>query len=230
MCFTVSLKSDQKKTEKRFIAKFAEPKNIKPIFYTNAFSHPNHPVILNEDPDLIQMASWGLVPPFIHDAEKALDISNKTCNARAETIHEKPSFKHAAKSNHCLVLVDGFFEWQEVKGKKYPYYIYKKDEEPFALAGLWEPWTNPDTGEINKTFTIITCEANALLTKIHNTKKRMPVILDSQNEAKWLEGDAPLKPYKNDDLDAHTVSKLVTARGVERNVPEVIKKFKYSSV
>ncbi|MFC1810056.1 SOS response-associated peptidase [Patescibacteria group bacterium] len=226
MCFTVSLKSDQKKTEKRFNAKFAEPENIKPIFYTNAFTHPNHPVILNKDPGLIQMASWGLIPPWAKDEE----IQNKTCNARAETIHEKPSFKHAAKSGYCLVLVDGFFEWQEVKGKKYPYYIYKKDQEPFALAGLWEPWTNPETGEIKKTFTIITCEANELLAKIHNKKKRMPVILGSQNEQKWLEGDAPLEPYKGEDLDAHTVSKLVTARGVERNVPEVIKQFTYKEL
>lgn len=226
MCFTVSLKSAQKKTEKRFNAKFAEPKNIKPIFYSNAFSHPNHPVILNEDPTMIQMASWGLIPPWAKDE----DIQDHTCNARAETIYSKPSFKHAAKSRHCLVLVDGFFEWQEVKGKKYPYYIYMKDEEPFALAGLWEPWTNPQTGEIKKTFTIITCEANDLLAKIHNTKKRMPVILTNQNEKNWLEGDVELSPYKSGNLIAHTVSKLITAKGVERNVPEAIKPFTYKEL
>jgi len=226
MCFTVSLKSDQKKTEKRFNAKFAEPKNIKPIFYSNAFTHPDHPIITNDNPEIIINAVWGLIPPWA----KNIDIQNHTCNARAETIYQKPSFKHAAKSNHCLVLVDGFYEWQEFKGKKYPYYIYKKDEEPFSLAGLWEPWTNPDTGEIIKTFTIITCEANELLAKIHNTKKRMPVILTSQNEKKWLEGKAELESYKGHDLKAHTVSKLITARGVERNVPEAIKPFTYKEL
>jgi putative SOS response-associated peptidase YedK len=226
MCFTVSLKSDQKKTEKRFNAKFTEPKNIKPIFYSNAFNHPDHPVILNEDPKNIQMASWGLIPAWAKDE----DIQDHTCNARAETIYSKPSFKYAAKFRHCLVLIDGFYEWREFKGKKYPYYIYKKDKEPFALAGLWEPWTNPDTGEIKKTFTIITCETNELLAKIHNTKKRMPVILTNQNENKWLEGDVKLSPYKSADLVAHTVSKLITARGIDRNVPEVIKPFTYKEL
>ena len=219
MCFTVSLKSDIKKTEKRFKAKFAEPEKMNPIFYSNAFTHPDHPIISSDSPDVIEFASWGLMPHWAKDDS----IRDKLCNARAETIYEKPSFKHAAKSQHCLVLVDGFYEWQEFKGKKYPYYIYKKGGEPFALAGLFEPWTDPDTGEIKKTFTIITCEANSLLAKIHNTKKRMPAIVESD----WLDGEAGLlKPYSG-KLEAHTVSKLVTARGVERNIPDVIKKFDY---
>ncbi|MFC1599625.1 SOS response-associated peptidase [Patescibacteria group bacterium] len=219
MCFTVSLKSDIKKTEKRFNAKFAEPEKMNPIFYSSAFTHPDHPIISAETPYIIEFANWGLYPPWAKDEA----IRDKLCNARAETIHEKPSFKHAAKSQHCLVLVDGFFEWQEYKGKRYPYYIYMKGGEPFSLAGLYEPWTDPETGEIKKTFTIITCDANPLLAKIHNKKMRMPVIVDSQ----WLNGkDDLLKSYSG-DLESHTVSRLVTARGKERNVPDVIEKFAY---
>lgn len=219
MCFTVSLKSEIKKTEQRFNAKFAEPEKMNPIFYSNAFNHPDHPIIASESPEVIEFASWGLMPSWAKDE----DIRNKTCNARSETIYQKPSFKHAAKSQHCIILVDGFFEWREFKGKKYPYYIYMPNGEPFGLAGLYEPWTDSETGEIKKTFTILTCDANPLLAKIHNTKKRMPVITDKS----WLNGGPELlKPYSG-DLEAHTVSKLITARGVERNIPEVIKSFDY---
>jgi len=136
-----------------------------------------------------------------------------------------------------MVIVDGFFEWREFKGKKYPYYIFMKNEEPFAFAGIWDEWTEPDTGEILKTFSIITCDANDLLSKIHNTKKRMPVILDKQDEEKWLDKSLDkvnieklLKPYKENNLEAYTVSKMITQRGVEKNTPDILKPFDYTEL
>ena len=234
MCFTITLKSDLKKTEKRFKAKFAEPKNIKPIFFEHAFSLPSHPIILNDNPSSIILAQWGMIPHWTKDAEFAEKIRKQTFNSRAETIFVKPVFRDQIKHKRCMVLIDGFFEWREFKGKKYPYYIFMKDGDPFALAGIWDEWTAPDTGEILKTFSIITCDANPLLAKIHNTKKRMPVILDKQDEAKWLDSDLDkdqiekfLKPYKEKDLTAHTISKMITARGIEKNTPEILKPFDY---
>jgi len=234
MCFTITLKSDLKKTEKRFKAKFAEPKNIKPIFYESAFSLPKHPVILNDNPSSIILGTWGLIPHWVKNPEDAEKIRKQTFNARGETIFEKPSFREQIKKKRCLVLADGFFEWMAYKGKRYPYYIYKKSNEPFAFAGIFDEWTSPETGEILKTFSIITSDANSLLAKIHNTKLRMPVILTEENEKSWLNEnlekddiEAFLKPYRGKDLEAYTISKMITQRGVERNVPEILKPFDY---
>jgi len=234
MCFTITLKSDLKKTEKRFKAKFAEPKNIKPIFYENAFSLPKHPVILNEDPSSIILATWGLIPQWIKSPDDAEKIRKQTFNAREETIFEKPSFRQQIKKKRCLVLADGFFEWREFKGKKYLYYIFKKSNEPFAFAGIFDEWASPETGEILKTFSIITCAANEMMSKIHNTKLRMPVVLQEENERIWLDEnmgnndiEALLKPYPGNDLEAYTVSKMITQRGEEKNVPEILLPFDY---
>jgi len=109
-----------------------------------------------------------------------------------------------------------------------------KDGDPFALAGIWDEWTAPDTGKILKTFSIITCDANDLLSKIHNTKKRMPVILNRETENRWFDDklekadiEALLQPYKGTELSAYTISKMITQRGVEKNIPEILKAFDY---
>jgi putative SOS response-associated peptidase YedK len=125
--------------EGRFNAKFIDPESFEPIYHSSAFSTPNHPVITDSDPEIIQTFSWGLIPSWVKDEEKAKKIAFNTFNARAETIFEKPSFRSSIKKRRCLILVDGFFEWQEVKGKKYPYYIKMSDSEAFALAGIWDP-------------------------------------------------------------------------------------------
>ena len=109
-------------------------------------------------------------------------------DAKIETLAQKPSFKDAI-NNRCLVLSSGFFEWQwrDSKGKeKRKYLIKPTEEEIFAFAGIWSEWTNPETGEKQKTYSIITTEANELMSEIHNTKKRMPVILPKENEYDWL--------------------------------------------
>jgi len=80
-------------------------------------------------------------------------------------------------TKRCLVLADGFYEWREEGGKKYPYYISLTSNDAFALAGIWDKWLNSRTGEMKETFSIITTRANPLLERIHNTRKRMPVIL-----------------------------------------------------
>jgi putative SOS response-associated peptidase YedK len=116
----------------------------------------------------------------------------KTFNARAETISEKASYKHAIKNKRCLVLTNGFYEWQTRNKLKQPYYINVKDTEAFALAGVYDKWTNKETGEIINTFSVITTKANSLMEEIHNVKKRMPVILDDESEKVWLDSDLPM--------------------------------------
>jgi putative SOS response-associated peptidase YedK len=227
VCFHISLSKDREAIERRFDASFVDPL-FERIFHVSAFSYPKLPVISNEDPTKIQFFSWGLIPLWIKDEGAALRIREQTLNAKAETVTAKPSFRHSIKTKRCLVLADGFYEWQHVKKQTFPYYIHLIDHRLFAFAGIWDAWTNRETKETFRTFSIITTQANPLLAKIHNTKERMPVILRPENERRWL-SDIPvdeamglLAPYDEKAMEAHTVSRLITTRDIATNVPEVM--------
>jgi len=235
MCFTIAIHATREELERRYKATFASPSEYYPGYYFSAFTLPRVPVITNQDTSTIQMFNWGLIPSWVKDETAAESIRTKTFNARAETITEKPSFRSSMKTKRCLVIGKGFFEWQSRKNEKIPYFIYLKDEQPFSFAGLYDNWANPVTGEIQYTFTIITTSANPLLAEIHNTKKRMPVILPSDQENQWVNPDIPvekalslLKPYDENLMKAHTVSKLVSKQGVDKNIPEAIAPFNYT--
>lgn len=236
MCYHLSISRKQKDLEKRFGAEFSKPNLFIPIFYANGFDAPRIPVITNDESEKIQMLTWGLIPHWIANEDKAKEIRFKTLNSRAETLLAKPSFSEPARKQRCLILADGFFDWREYKGKKYPYYIYLKSKELFAFAGIWDEWQNSENKKKIKTFSIITTDANELVAEIHNVKQRMPVILSKFEERKWL-GDlddngikSMLDPYPTKEMAAHTISKLVTAKGVERNVLEVLEKFEYKNL
>jgi putative SOS response-associated peptidase YedK len=151
-------------------------------YHVGAFENVKLPVITNHDPDQIQLFKWGLIPFWVKDEKTAIELKDRTVNARSETIFEKPAFRSSAGKKHCLVITDGFFEWRYYNGKNYPYYIKLKDREVFSIAGLWDRWVNKDSGKEIYSYTIITTEANPLMAKIHNKKKRMPVILDKKND------------------------------------------------
>jgi len=191
-------------------------------------------VITNENPKQIQLFTWGLIPFWVKDKKTAEEIRLKTMNARSESIFEKPSFRHAAEQKHCLVLADGFFEWQEYQGKNYPYYIRLKNHEPFAMAGLWETWLDKETSEELRTYSVITTKANPLMEKIHNKKKRMPVILRREDEGEWVgtslnkeSMQALLVPFDEQEMEAFTISRLITLKQKNPNVPEVLQPFTY---
>lgn len=165
------------------------------------FEHPLTPVIKNTNPNVIQPCEWGLIPFWAKDKS----IQNSTLNARIETLTLKPSFKAVVK-NRCLVLTDGFYEWQwlDPKGKqKQPFEITLPNNMLFAFAGIYSNWTDKATGEIISTFSIVTTEAMGIMAKIHNSKKRMPVILTSQTGDEWLNGkDIKLFGSKETELIA----------------------------
>lgn len=234
MCYHTSLARNQDYLEKRFQAKFDRPNLFEPIYHHSGFSAPLHPVIANESSQAISLFRWGLVPFWTRDEAAADRIRTQTLNARAETIHQKPAFRASIMTRRCLVLVDGFYEWREEAGKKYPYYITLTSNDAFALAGVWDTWLNSRTGEIKETFSIITTKANSLLERIHNTRKRMPVILEQADERKWLEKDLDtaavddfLKPFDAARMQAHTVSRLVSTKRANTNLPEAMKELKY---
>ena len=126
---------------------------------------------------------WGLVPFWAKDPS----IGNRMINARAETVAEKPSYRAAFRHRRCVVLADGFYEWRRENDAKTPYFISLSADEPFGLAGLWESWTDKQTGELLQTTTLITTVANEFMQALHH---RMPVILQSDAANEWLAGSA----------------------------------------
>lgn len=184
MCFHTKLTKSEEELQKRFDAKL-EPANASNFGLFNGFTHPKTPIITHNEMQKIQWFEWGLIPHWAKDEA----IQKNTLNARVETLREKPSFKDVLHQR-CLVLADGFYEWQwlDAKGKqKRKYEIGLPNQELFAFAGLWSSWTDKNTGEIRQTYTIITTEANELMSRIHNTKKRMPIILAASHEKDWLQ-------------------------------------------
>jgi putative SOS response-associated peptidase YedK len=130
---------------------------------------------------------WGLVPFFAKDPK----IAWKTINARAETIDTSASYRNAFAKRRCLIVADGFFEWKALTSKKkQPYAIALRERRPFAIAGIWEAWKDPASGEWLRTCSIVTTEANQTLAQIH---ERMPVILHESDYASWL-GEVPANP------------------------------------
>ena len=161
----------------------------------------------SEDGELV-MFRWGLIPSWA----KEISIGAKMINARAETVHEKPSFRSAFRQRRCLIAADGFYEWQKhPQGPKQPYFITVANDRAFAFAGLWESWKAPDGSNV-ETCTIITTEANDLLRTIHG---RMPVILTPEAFDPWLDTTRPqdaaralLKPFEG-EMVAYPVSQHV---------------------
>lgn len=185
MCFHSKQSKSAQELKQRFKANFKDEHLFQPAVY-NGFQHPKTPIITNKQPSEIQLFNWGLITFWAKDDS----MKKNTLNARIETINEKPSFRSSV-TNRCLVLADGFYEWQwlDEKGKqKQKYELALPDNTPFAFAGLYSEWVDKSTGEIINTYTILTTEANELMSKIHNTKKRMPVILSADNELNWLNG------------------------------------------
>ena len=129
----------------------------------------------------LDLIRWGLLPSWAKDRKMAW----KMINARAESVATASAFKKAFKKRRCLVPVDGFYEWRKVGKEKLPYMIAMAGVEPFTLAGLWENWKDPESGEWIRTFTIITTKANELVSALHD---RMPVIIAPEDRDRWLNG------------------------------------------
>ena len=154
------------------------------------------------------MVRWGLVPYWADDVK----IGNRLINARAETIERTPAFREAYQRRRCLVPADGFFEWRKAGKARQALLIRRKDQAPFAFAGLWERWRQPD-GSVLRSCTIATCPANALLAPVHD---RMPVILAEGDCERWLDpaaadGRALLRPCPAEWLEAYEVGPRVNS-------------------
>lgn len=197
----------------------ADPEQLRRAFPWLSISHDTAPryniaptqpvaVVANDGKNQLDYYIWGLIPSWAKDPQ----IGSRMINARAETLAEKPSFRTAFRCRRCLILADGFFEWQQAPGRKskLPMYIQLNSRQPFALAGLWENWHSPDGSQI-LSCTIITTQPNELMQEIHN---RMPVILPAEAYSLWLDPGQPdpaslqalLQPYPAGEMQARPVS------------------------
>ena len=156
-----------------------------------------------------KMHRWGLIPPWAKDP----GIGSQLINARAETVAIKPAFRKAFRERRCLILADGFFEWQRRGRHKQPFHIRMRDGRPFAFAGLREYWEGPEGPGIDS-CTILTTTANELIGTLHD---RMPVILAPQDYDLWLDPgireaerlQSLLHAYPSEEMAAYPVSTRV---------------------
>ena len=156
----------------------------------------------------LKLMRWGLVPHWAKDPS----LGSRLINARAETLAQKPAFRDAFKMRRCLVPADGFYEWKKEGSRKRPFFIRSRSGRPLKMAGLWESWRGGAGGPL-ETFTIVTCPANRLLSGLHD---RMPVLLEGENMAAWLEEDFTrpeqlLNPSPDDWLVVNPVSARINS-------------------
>ncbi|MFA5949338.1 MAG: SOS response-associated peptidase [Hyphomicrobium sp.] len=156
----------------------------------------------------LDLLKWGLIPSWCKD-EKG---GRRPINAKAETVHQLPTFRDAYRRRRAILPIDGFFEWRAVAGGKQPYAIAMADGSPFGLAAIWENWREPHSGEWIRTFAVITVAANELVRPIHD---RMPAILPRSGYARWLGRDADprdlLAPYPSEEMRVWPISTRVNS-------------------
>jgi putative SOS response-associated peptidase YedK len=205
MCYQTRLIKKKEEIQQRFNVDIKALSSFEPKIVCKAFDFPKMPVITNKNPDKIELYNWGLIPQWAVDTS----IRTYTLNARIETLDKKNAFKNSIE-NRCLIIADGFYEWQWLNksgSKKQKFLITLPNESLFAFAGIFEQYTN-DSKQILNTYTILTTQANTLMAQIHNTKKRMPVILSPDEENSWLNGtsySAFQQPYSH-SLKAREIS------------------------
>jgi putative SOS response-associated peptidase YedK len=232
MCYKVSTPTKDE-LEEYLAPSGYEVAEFQHYFHADGFTRPYLPVLSN-DSKTVQPARWKLIPYWVKTEEEASKYAN-TLNAKSEELFEKASYKSYIQKNRCLLWVEGFFEPNHPSPKvTVPYYIKSIDKKPLALGSLYADWVNKDTGEVTRTFSIITTPSNKLLTEIHNEGQRMPFIVTPDNWEKWLspiskeEIITMMQPLPEGTLHGYPVSGLVYKKGINTNVPETQEEFRAS--
>lgn len=181
------------------------PLSIQPKF--NIAPNDEAHVVVKKNQNQLKVMKWGLLPHW--SPEKTSSV--KMINARSETIWQKSAFKHSIAKKRCIIPASGFYEWKLEKGVKIPYFFHLEDQEIMSFGGIYDVWYS-DFGYTISSFSIITTEANSVVSRIHN---RMPLILSQKNIEKWLDPtinvnmtNALMKPYEG-HLNHYTVSQYV---------------------
>ncbi len=244
MCFYYAVvKTNAKKLVENGIIKEKQLDLFQEQQFVKGFDYPLMPVVSSDKPEEIQLFRWGFVPPHINSNEKAQEFLSRynTLNAKAETLFQSRLFSDSIRSRRCLVLCSGFFEWRHKEpGKKntekYSFYVTLKDEGMFVFGGIWEQFTDRQTGEMVSTYAIITTPANELMELIHNSKKRMPLIIEPEKALKWLEPNLSdneiqsfIQPFDVNRLKAKPIKKINPRLQVE-NDPGITVYYQYNDL
>ena len=233
MCYNASLVSKASVIEEIYGNKIPQERFGIPTFFRSAFEHPPWPVFKQGLPTYLDFPTWGLIPAWTRTADAAADIRDKTINARYETISTKPSFRALVDRKRCGMLVDGFVEWRLYRKRKYPYRVSLQNGRPFLLAGLWDSWKAPGSDMSIQTFTVVTTEALGIPALVHNTKLRMPLILNKDSGRAWLDKDSEFRDIAPKisplfkPLVARPVSPLASQMRKEQNLPEILEPHYY---
>jgi putative SOS response-associated peptidase YedK len=226
VCYTISVFSQTHIIEADLGQPFEGEAEYTPFFHVSGFAHPQLPVCAAESD--IRMMEWGLVPRWTRTAEQAREMRSRTLNARSETAFEKPSFRDAIRKRRGLVPVNGFVEWRHEGKVKVPHYVRMRDAEVFTVGCIWEEWVDPETGECTPSFSIMTTEANVLMSYVHNSALRMPVIIPRHDRAAWLyaedreEIQPMLRPLEDGILQAYPITREVSKIRVNRHEPQLL--------
>jgi putative SOS response-associated peptidase YedK len=221
MCYSNSSTSKNVSLSRKYGKSIPPDLNESPVYFASGFTFPLWRVVTS-DKDL-RLMQWGLIPSWFKDGDPN-KIAAKTLNAKIETVTEKASFRSSVGRRNCVIPSSGFFEWQTQGKLKVPYFLKPANDFIFSMAGIYDEWVDRSTGEIIPSFSILTCPANDLMEEIHNSKKRMPVLLNGNQIETWIQGDIdPLSfilPFPSDQMKAVRVKKSILL-SLYPNVPEV---------
>lgn len=207
MCYYVDQKATRAEVKAMFDVGVDKADQFYEGTFVNGFKHPNLPIITNDKPDIITTdATWGLMPFWA--GMDQLELREGKLNARIEGIDTTPSYRNI-NSKRCLIMATSYYEWRwlDPKGKKKErYQIFSQNDEIFTFAGLFDNWTSPATGEVLKSFTMVTTEANELMKYVHNNRERMPVLLRREDQLSWLDPKINIKEFAYPSYDASIVA------------------------
>jgi putative SOS response-associated peptidase YedK len=221
-------------------SKWEELKQDQPNHYhASGFDHPEL-ILFEKNKEGLDMtlATWGLIPKWVENEDRAKDLWNRTIIARGESMFEKPSFKVAAEQSRVILAVDGFFEHFHQGGKRFPHYIERSDGKRMLIGALKSSWKNPVSGDCIDSFAIVTTKANELLSTIHNnpkvTESRMPLLLNDDEVETWFGGQKGevmklIKPNSSQELKAKTVRPL-RGKNYIGNIAAVHEEYEYDEL
>lgn len=227
MCYKVHIPTEEKLTKALAPLGF-EVASYEHFYHADGFTRPLLPITSGDTPRSVNLGRWKLLPSSVKNEAEAKKAAN-TLNARCETIFELFSYKRYIGKNRCLLWVDGFFEPNHPDpDTTLPYYVTMEDGQPFTLGGVYNDWTDKDTGIGYRTFSVITTDPNDLMRKVHNEGERMPLIIKPEDRDKWI---GPLDEASiiemmvtlpDGFLKAYPVSSDLYARGFNANISEII--------
>lgn len=228
MCYKVATPQEAELHD--FLAPYGyEVEHFEHYYHADGFLRPYLPVLSN-DTRKVQPARWKLIPYWVKTEDEANKYAN-TLNARCEEVFDKASYKPYIQKNRGILFVKGFMEPNHPAPKvTVPYYVQPLDGKPLALGCVFADWVDKSTGEVTRTFSIITTPPNNLLTRIHNEGQRMPYIVTPANWDKWLgqlskeEITAMMQPLPDGSLQGYPLSNMVYKKGINSNIPEVLER------